>query len=323
MKNFTTSVVIATYNGEKYIGEQLESIFEQTFLPDEVIISDDLSTDNTATIVENYIKENGLEDQWKLIINEENLGWRKNFINLIKKASGDIIFTCDQDDVWKKNKIEMMVSEFEKNSKIGVLVSDYEELMENTGKSSKLRKLNTVEEKGTQRVKFVYDNILLKRPGCVFALANEFVPEVISYFDILENPAHDVAMWGSALIDDKLYYLAKPTIDFRRHENSSFQKEINTAAEKTTVYQIRINRLKRFNVRIGCALSFLKNRSTIYDKENKEKVLRKMLKENDTRIVVLETGKISKLIINAPSYISIFNLSADLKHLLRMKLKRN
>lgn len=323
MKNFTTSVVIATYNGEKYIGEQLKSIFEQTLLPNEVIISDDLSTDNTVEIVENYIRKNGLEGQWKLIVNKENLGWRKNFINLIKKASGDIIFTCDQDDVWKKNKIEMMVSEFEKNKKIGVLVSDYEELMENTGKSSKLRNLDTVEEQGTQRVKFVYNNILLKRPGCVFALANEFVPEVISYFDMLENPAHDVAMWGSALVNDKLYYLAKPTINFRRHENSSFQREINAAAEKTTVYQNRINQLKRFNVRIGCALNFLKNSRTIYDTENKEKVLRKMLKENDTRISVLETGEISKLIINAPSYLSLFNLSADVKHLLRMKLKRN
>lgn len=323
MINFRTSVVIATYNGENFITEQLNSIFNQTLLPDEVIISDDLSTDNTVEIVKQFIKVNDLKAQWKIIRNQENLGWRRNFINLIQVASGDIIFTCDQDDIWKPKKIEMMVSQFKKNSRIGVLVSDYDELMESTGKSSKLRKLTTTDKNGTKKIDFIYKNILLKRPGCVFALAKEFVPEVISYFDILENPAHDVAMWGSGLINDRLYYLAEPTINYRRHENSSFQREVDNATKKESYYQVRINQLKRFNVRISCAMNYIKNKNEIHCEDEKMKLLRKMVKENDARITVLETGKISKLVVKALSYMTIFNFSADFKHILKMKFMRN
>ncbi|MDT2827536.1 glycosyltransferase [Enterococcus viikkiensis] len=319
MEKYTTSVVIATYNGEKYVYEQLKSIFNQTLLPDEVIISDDLSTDSTTEIVDKFIKKNDLSGQWKLIRNKKNLGWRKNFIDLIGAASGDIIFTCDQDDVWKPNKLEIMTAQFKQNSEIDVLVSDYDELIENTGKSAKLRSLETEEENGTQKLKFTYKNILLKRPGCVFALAKGFVPEVISYFDNLEMPAHDVAMWGSALVNDGLYYLAEPTIDFRRHENSSFQKEIKSIEMKDSAYQIRINQMKRFNVRIGCALSYLENKNNLCDKDKKKKLLREMLKENDIRIKVLKSKKLSLLLKSASSYMSVFNFCADLKHLLKTK----
>jgi glycosyltransferase involved in cell wall biosynthesis len=98
------SVCIATYNGEKYIKEQLDSILPQLGIDDEIIISDDDSKDKTLEVIRNF------EDvRIKIFMNEKENGYSKNFENAINKASGDIIFICDQDDVWMDNKVEVML----------------------------------------------------------------------------------------------------------------------------------------------------------------------------------------------------------------------
>lgn len=98
------SVCLATYNGEKYIREQLNSILPQLDVNDEIIISDDHSKDNTINVV------NDLNDKRiKIFTNEKENGYSKNFENAINKSSGDIIFICDQDDVWLDIKVKTMV----------------------------------------------------------------------------------------------------------------------------------------------------------------------------------------------------------------------
>ena len=99
------SVVMATYNGEKYIIEQLDSIKNQTLPPDEVIICDDKSTDRTCEIISDYIKKNDLEN-WRLYENEKNVGFYKNFFHALRLSTGDIIYLSDQDDVWCLDKIK-------------------------------------------------------------------------------------------------------------------------------------------------------------------------------------------------------------------------
>ena len=91
MSKKSISVIMAAFNGENYILGQLNSIRFQTKRPDEVIIIDDSSTDGTDKLVSEYITKYNLSN-WKLIINEKNVGWRRNFTNAIRVASGDIIF---------------------------------------------------------------------------------------------------------------------------------------------------------------------------------------------------------------------------------------
>ena len=74
------SIVLSSYNGEQDIIEQLQSINEQTRKPDEVLICDDCSTDGTVNLVQNYIEKKRLKN-WKLVVNKQNKGWRKNFID--------------------------------------------------------------------------------------------------------------------------------------------------------------------------------------------------------------------------------------------------
>ena len=115
------SVCMATYNGEKYLKDQLDSILKQIQSSDEVIISDDGSNDSTRYIIEKFQKE------YKNIylVDGPKRGVQKNFENALKHARGDILFLSDQDDIWMDGKVERVLKEFE-NSKTLCVVHDAE-----------------------------------------------------------------------------------------------------------------------------------------------------------------------------------------------------
>ena len=98
------SVCIATYNGEKYIKEQLDSILPQLKKLDEIIISDDKSKDKTLKIIKT------LNDSRIKIFTNPKKGLISNFENAITKSSGDYIFLSDQDDIWHENKIQFYLT---------------------------------------------------------------------------------------------------------------------------------------------------------------------------------------------------------------------
>ena len=116
----TVSVCMCTFQGEKYIQKQLDSIYEQTKRPDEVIICDDGSGDRTLPLIEDFIQKHHLEGKWNLRRNPENLGYLANFYYACSLCTGDIVFFADQDDVWYPEKLEKMYSVFEqqKNAKV-------------------------------------------------------------------------------------------------------------------------------------------------------------------------------------------------------------
>lgn len=107
-QRLTVSVVMATYNGEAFIEEQLDSILNQSRRPNEVLLLDDCSSDSTQTIIRKFIEDNELGDKWRLICNEKNLGYTKNYLKGASLATGDLIFYSDQDDIWRVDKIATM-----------------------------------------------------------------------------------------------------------------------------------------------------------------------------------------------------------------------
>jgi glycosyltransferase involved in cell wall biosynthesis len=108
-----TSVALCTFNGEKYIAFQLQSILEQTVAVNEIIICDDCSTDNTISIINSFARS--YPGIIAVHINDRNLGGRKNFEKALKLCSGDFIFFSDQDDIWMKNKVERILTVFNSN----------------------------------------------------------------------------------------------------------------------------------------------------------------------------------------------------------------
>ncbi len=118
-------VVIATYNGIRFIKEQLDSIIIQTVKVDEIIISDDGSTDGTVEFISDYIKLHK-EYNIKLVENTGIHGSCKNFENACKYTNADLVFFCDQDDVWKSDKIEIFLEAANSYPECGLFFSDAE-----------------------------------------------------------------------------------------------------------------------------------------------------------------------------------------------------
>lgn len=102
------SVCLATYQGERYIRQQLESVLSQLGADDEVVVSDDCSRDGTLEVIESL-----RDTRVRILRNATNAGYSKNFERALTAATGDVIFICDQDDVWLPGKVETMIGELD------------------------------------------------------------------------------------------------------------------------------------------------------------------------------------------------------------------
>lgn len=128
------SIAMATYNGAKYLQEQLDSFASQSRCPDELVVCDDGSTDRTLEIIEKFSQT--VAFSVRVYRNETRLGFAANFGRAMSLCSGDIVFLSDQDDYWFRNKIEVISSIFESHRHIWVVINDAEitnESLEPTG----------------------------------------------------------------------------------------------------------------------------------------------------------------------------------------------
>jgi len=101
------SIPVLTYNGEKFLRKQLDSIFSQTYKNIEVLAYDDASSDDTVKILKEYEKQHS---NFKVFVNTKNVGINQNFVNALKECNGDYISPADQDDIWYDEKVEFLVN---------------------------------------------------------------------------------------------------------------------------------------------------------------------------------------------------------------------
>lgn len=204
------SVCIATYNGEKYIKEQLDSILYQLNDNDEIIISDDGSTDGTLNIIKSYN-----DSRIRIYLHTKqkqkfSFGYvSKNFENALKKAKGDILFLADQDDVWLSDKVKNQILALQKAD---LVLSDCKIVDES---------LEVIFPS-----KFVLENIKIGfwkniyksgYLGCCMAFHRNLLKYVLP---IPENVPHD--LWIGLIANDKGKFnlLNIQTVLYRRHENN-------------------------------------------------------------------------------------------------------
>jgi len=119
---YNISIALAVRNGTNFMQAQFDSFLRQTRLPNELIISDDASTDNTVEIAENFARKAPFNVH--IYKNNKCLGVTKNFENALSKCSGDIIFLTDHDDVWLPDKIDLMTAYFTRCPEVGAIFSD-------------------------------------------------------------------------------------------------------------------------------------------------------------------------------------------------------
>lgn len=287
------SVAISTYNGEKYIIEQLDSLRLQTRTIDEVIIIDDCSSDHTVKLIKKYIQKNNLVS-WKIYVNEENVGWKINFFNAINMSSGDIVFPCDQDDIWHKDKIEKMASIIENNDSIMVLEArphkffdDEEKLSE---KNIHVKLGNFLDKLGTKKIrkndatmvrqkKFSYD-FLKRAPGCTLAVRKDFFNDIKSKWK--NDMPHDALLTYFPNLLGVYYILDYDVIEWRQHVGSASRQ-----LERSK--KIRVNQLLFDRDIINCMYMFSKEKNIA---NKKIKLLIKAKKYNDERIKIVIERKI-------------------------------
>lgn len=217
------SIAMTTYNGEKYVEEQLNSLLNQTRKPDEVIIFDDHSTDDTPNIVRKFINDNEISN-WFFYVNEKNLGYKENFYKAILKTTGDIIFLCDQDDIWYYNKIDVMIDKFLRNGNIKVLNTSFEYI---DGENKKIDIVLNEKYSNNNLIKIpVENNDLIKipfkdiccygiSPGCTMAFTKEIKDIYIKNSQL--KIVHDWEINFIGAIYDSLYFFNIKTIKYRIH----------------------------------------------------------------------------------------------------------
>ena len=113
---YRVEILMATYNGEKYLSEQIGSIISQSYENWRLLIRDDNSKDNTVSIIEKYEKE---DNRIRLLRDRKgNLGFIKNFEELLVQSQEDFIMFCDQDDYWEKDKIKNYIEILQKEEEL-------------------------------------------------------------------------------------------------------------------------------------------------------------------------------------------------------------
>lgn len=241
--NIIVSVVLSTYNGSKYVIELLDSLKNQSLRIDEVIISDDASSDNTVDIVKEYIKKYSLKN-WKLIEHSTNRGWKINFKDALQLAHGKYIFPCDQDDIWKSDKINSMVQIMDNNKDILLLVSDYEMFGEYRSK-----KIISNYSGDVIKANFEKDYFYIKRPGCVFCARKELINYIPDY--AFDSYPHDAFLWRTACMLNGLYFFNKPTIQYRRHSETATGREVRSG-------EIKLKTIEYYGLVLEYAEKFMK-----------------------------------------------------------------
>lgn len=207
------SVAMATYNGERFLREQLDSLYNQTRLPDEVVVTDDCSSDNTAGILEEYHQKYGL----KYIVNQKSLGVNKNFEKAIRTCTGDYIMICDQDDIWIPEKIDISLKKLKEveEDKPAMVTSQCYHINANGELITKKKAIN----KDT----FTCADTLLHPPGvtqgCTIIL-NRSLLSCLKPFPTTSACMYDAYIGFTCSCIGVKYNLSSPLMYYRHHENN-------------------------------------------------------------------------------------------------------
>lgn len=229
------SVCMAAYQGERYITAQLRSILDQLQEQDEVIVVDDHSSDRTCEQVRSLN-----DSRIYLYENPTNQGVAKTFQQALSRATGDVIFLSDQDDIWAPTKVASVLREFERNPVATLVVTDAALIDENG--------LDLGGSYYAQRGKFtssIFSNLIrCKFLGCLMAFKSELIQKALPFPDGCGDVFHDFWLGTvNSLICGQTCYLDKPLVLYRRHSHA--------------VTRAKLNLLRQLRIRLGLLQAIL------------------------------------------------------------------
>lgn len=229
------SIVLCTWNGERFLPQQLDSLLAQTRLPDEIVVGDDDSGDGSWGLLEAFAaRARALGIDVDLLRNEANLGYVGNFSAGLLRASGELLFLCDQDDVWHPEKLARMEAEFARRPALGLLHTDAR-LVDAEGEDLGCSLFEALEvtpaEIAAEHAGNAFE-VMLRRntvTGATAALRGALVPDVLP---VPDGWIHDewlaMAVSTRATVD----CLEWPSINYRQHGANQIGIRRRTPAEK-------------------------------------------------------------------------------------------
>lgn len=231
------SVVMATFNGERYLRQQLDSILQQSVSPKEIIIVDDGSTDSTLTILKEYTADS----RFRLLVNDHNMGYIKSFEKGMLEASCPYIALSDQDDIWLSHKLETLAAKMQDH----IAVYSDSMLVNKDGIS-----LNT--KMSDLKNQLTYDNCLMYTigawaPGHAMLFRKELVDKCKPFPTLV---THDFWLGFVASCNGGIFYVNEVLVHYRQHASNAIgantrksKKQQPTKAEKIIAAQKRMQLL--------------------------------------------------------------------------------
>lgn len=252
------SVAMTTYNGAKYLDKQISSIMNQTVPVDEIIVCDDRSTDHTLEILRKY--------PVKVIVNDFNLGFKKNFKKAVSLCSGDRILLCDQDDIWEKNKVEELIKCMESNPQMHVCASsfacvDSKDHFLNEGKTFQLYPKKVIKN---ELVEVNFNSLISTNyfQGSSMIIDRWIANQFLKFYD--GKIEHDWFICMLAASYHSMYFYNKPLFQYRIHEKN----EIGIPSIKGSPKD-HLNTANKLNIRLQPAKNVL-DLLEILEKANSE-----------------------------------------------------
>ncbi len=249
------SIVIATFNGALFLSQQMESVVTQSYPNTEIIVVDDCSTDETIAILQSFQFN---YPQIKIIRNEQNLGYIKNFEKGCKLASGEYIALCDQDDVWDKDKIKKMQA----------AIGDYPIIYCDSALCDEnLKPIGVnISDRGNCQD---YDNCLQQAVFCriyghATLIKKDFLQKAIPFLEVIP---HDWWLCYMATFYGGMKYLDEPLASYRQHSANIF----GAAGGKTRKHN-KINKAEKKRLEMNQIRTRIK---AFYDKCPQELVMEK------------------------------------------------
>lgn len=287
----TIDILLATYNGEKYLKCQLDSILNQTYKNIRILINDDCSTDKTREILKEYENK---DNRILVNYNDKNLGYVKNFENLLKRVENRVFMLSDQDDYWKPEKIEKTYKKFMRED-ADLVFTDLEPVDKDlkTITPSMVRYMKfkqNIDKYNDYRLVFLRNCVT----GCTILSKKELIQK---YLPIPENKimVHD---WWMALIisqKGKLVFLDESTIKYRQHGNN----QLGIYGMKNYVQDFDEYREKYINLKL--------EQFNVYIQNQEQFEIKELIELSQRAIEYLENIK-NKKYFNFKNYKTFFDL---------------
>jgi Glycosyl transferase family 2 len=207
------SVCMTSFNGERFVREQLESVLGQLREGDEVVLTDDASTDGTRAVVEG-LRDPRIKAEWR----QRNVGLFETLTRSLSRAEGDILFLCDQDDVWKPDKVEKILNVFREEPGVTLVLSDAE-VIDGEGRHVLDRYLHLPSGMGDGTARALRSIVKNRYLGGAIAVRRRSLEFCLPIPP--SAPMHD--MWIGILNDvyGRTYYLPEPLLAYRRHDRNT------------------------------------------------------------------------------------------------------